>query len=164
MVFDLIFRHGWVFLLGINLINYFTLKSTSKKIISQKPDLENGYKSILNSYLIFSSIPWLIIGFGDLTSQITSIFDIFHPRTMNPVVIAFHLYIVMIMCLLVYWGLFRNGAKFLEKHPGVIQFRGSGIYENPTEAQIKRVIILCGIIAIGVLLSMWFSDFQIPKH
>ncbi|MES2810914.1 MAG: hypothetical protein V4670_00455 [Bacteroidota bacterium] len=130
--------------------------------IEENPEREIGYNTIFKNFLIFGSIPWLIIGIGNLSGLTKSIFDYFQPSNLNPIVLIFHFSIIIIWLLLLKFIFLNDGAVFLEKHPGIIRFKSPGFEnENLTSSQIKlfSIFIIVGGI-IGMIL-MW--NIQIPS-
>ena len=90
---------------------------------------------------------------GDLSGMTYDIFEFFFPGDMNPIVLIFHASIIFLWILSGWWIYFKNGAEFLERHPGLL--RTSGFGENITAKQLKIIfpfVILGGI--FGMVL-MW---------
>lgn len=161
---EILFKHFWILLLFGAVFNAFTLKKKTAKYILEKPERRSGYDSIFKNYLIFGTIPWLIIGIGNLTGATSSVFEYFQPAKMNPIVLLFHFSIVVIWILAIRFIFFNDGAKFLEDHPGVVVINSFGnVNENPTAKTIKLltgIMIIVGIIGMTI---MWFSVFPFPK-
>lgn len=72
---------------------------------------------------------------------------------MNPIVLLFHASIVAIWILSVRWIYFKDGAEFLERHPGLL--RG-----NPTAKSIKIFFPFMLIGGIAGMVMMWVMSFQ----
>lgn len=129
--------------------------------IKEHPEREIGYNTVFKTFLLYGSIPWLIIGIGNSSGLTNSIFDYFQPRDLNPMVLTFHFSIIVIWLLIVKFIFFKNGAAFLENHPGIIQFKGPG-FENKTlkSSQIKLFTIVMIVAGVIAMLLMW--NIQIP--
>ena len=80
---------------------------------------------------------------------------------MNPIVLLFHVAIVILWGLSIWWIYFRDGAAFIEKHPGLVQKSSFSGNHNVTAKQIKLfypLMLLGGIIA---MIMMWQMDMPI---
>ncbi|CAN5139913.1 hypothetical protein BH09BAC4_BH09BAC4_06300 [soil metagenome] len=154
---DLIFSYAWVLFIGVTVINYFIIKSRVQEHIDKNPDLKAGYDQILKAMLIYGTIPWLIMAIGSLTGLTNSVYDYLHPRTLNPVVLLFTLYIIVLWMLAARWIYFKNGADLLARHPGVFTIRGFGS-NSVTSTMIKIVFALALLGGIVGMTLMWLTD------
>ena len=156
-----IFKYIWVAFIVFPVINYFRTKTALKEITDSKPDLKEGYDKISKGLLIFSIIPWIIVGIGNLLESTQSIFDYFNPKTFNPFVLTFHFYLIVVFVLTTWWIYFNDGAVFLSKHPGFIRFQGFGSSKDITSPRtIKIFFALCLLGGIAALIMMWSMDFS----
>lgn len=157
-------QYIWILFILVNFFNAYLLRKKAAVFIEESPEKENGYKIIFKNFLIYGSIPWIIIGIGNTFGLTESVFDYFQPYKMNPIVLLFHFSILVIWILLIRFIFFKNGAKFLENHPGIIRVNSFGnINDNPSENTIKLITIvgiIGGIIAISI---MWFVTIPFPK-
>lgn len=158
---ELIFKYAWIFLIAVTVLNGFVLKYRSKKYIQENPELESGYDRFFKGWLIYGNIPWIIIMIGNLSGLTESIFEYFNPKAMNPMVLTFHLSIVILWILSIRWIYFRDGAEFIEKHPGLLRISGLKGVSDTSAKQVKLffpLMLLGGIIG---LILMWTMEFQI---
>lgn len=155
---EFIFRHCWIIFIAVTWINYFILKKDTQQYVNQNPSLKIGYDKLFKTMLIYGNIPWLIIALGDITGQTNSIFDFFKPKSFNPFVLTFHLYIIIIWVLLVRWLYFKKGAEFLIQHPGLIRIKGFGGAVAPTPTLIKIFFAIALLGGIAGLTMMWLFD------
>lgn len=158
---DIIFKYAWVMFIAVTIVNYFIFKSRTQEHIDKNPDLKAGYDKILRTILIYGTIPWVIIALGNLTGLTNTVFDYFRPRTLNPFVLAFHLYIIVIWILTVRWIYFKNGADFLVRYPGFVHIRGFGNSITPTSTLIKIFFALALFGGIAGMTMMWLIDFPL---
>ncbi len=154
---EIIFRHFWIMFIAVTVANAFILKNYSQKYIAEDPTLKKGYDDYFKGILFYGNIPWIIMGIGCLTGLTNGIPEYSSPREMNPVVLALDFSIIILWVLSFRWIYFRNGAEFLERHPGIF-FRPTILNKNGkvTARDIKRrysFILLCWII------MMWIMDF-----
>lgn len=143
--------------LAAMLVNGLILKTRIKEQSIKNPELKTGYNQFFRAVMFYGSIPWIIMMIGALGGMTVSTFDYFKPREMNPIVLIFHAYIILIWILTVRWLYFKKGAEFLEKHAGV------PTNKKMTAAEIKRTFPLALIGGIAAMVFMWFQDFPIPN-
>ncbi|UTW62341.1 hypothetical protein KFE98_20440 [bacterium SCSIO 12741] len=159
--FPFLSEYAWLLFIGVMLINLIGFKSRLKPYIEEKPEREAGYNQILKGFAFFGTLPWLVIGIGNLSGMTNSVFQYFQPRTLNPAVLAFHGTLLLIYILTIRWIFFKNGAEFMSQHPGIIRYQSfgkSGDLISPK--RIKTFFALSmggGIIALGM---MWTVDIQ----
>jgi hypothetical protein len=154
---DIISRYAWVLFIGVTVVNYFIIKSRVQVHIDKNPDLKAGYDKILKAILIYGTIPWFIMAIGSLTGRTNSVYDYFHPGTLNPFVLILHFYIIVLWILAVRWIYFKHGADILVRHPGVFTIRGFGY--SVTSTMIKTVFALALLGGIVGMTRMWIADF-----
>ena len=162
-VVELIFKNFWILFIPVSIINVLMMKSKTKKYIIEKPELKEGYDNYFKAFLFYGNIPWAIMAIGMLSGKTQSIFDFISPTGMNPIVIIFHGSIIVLWILLGRWVYFKNGAEFMENHPGLIQASGFNGKIDVTAKHVKRffpLMILGGVIA---MIVMWNVDFPIPN-
>jgi len=91
---------------------------------------------------------------GNISGMTNNTFEYFNPKIMNPMVLIFHASIIVLWILSVNWIYFKNGAEFIEKHPGLIKkssFRGN---TNVTAKQIKLFFPLMLLGGIAGMIMM----------
>lgn len=154
---ELIFKHGWIFLIAMTIINGFVFKYRSKKYILENPDLTDGYDKIFKGWLLYGNIPWIIMAIGDLTKITDGIWEYFNPRLLNPMVLIFHISIILLWVIGSKWIYIEEGAELLAKHPGLIQFHAFGTSKDITSSTTIKIIWTLGLIGgiIGMTM-MWF--------
>ena len=64
----------------------------------------------------------IVIGVGILVGGVQTVFDYMNPREGNPYVILFHITVVVLWALFVMWIYFGEGAEFLARHPGWLNY------------------------------------------
>lgn len=160
---EIVFKNIWVLFILVTIFNVFTFKKKTAKLVLVNPEKENGYQMIIKNMIFFGFIPWLIIGFGNTFGTTNSVFDYFQPAKLNPYVLLFHFSILIIWILLVRFVFFKNGAKFLENHPGLIVINNFGsVNENPSEKTIKMITVLALMGGIIGMIVMWVVEIPIP--
>lgn len=144
---NFIFDNGWVLFIFVTVFNAFYLKARSQKNIAKQPELKEGYDQLFKGYLIYSNIPWIVMGIGVLLGGVPGVFDFLRPRDGNIFVLAFYATVVILWILSIWWIYFKGGAEFLIKYPGVFN------------QDIKSPIllkVLFGVMLIGGIFGMAF--------
>ncbi|OYT15639.1 MAG: hypothetical protein B7C24_11990 [Bacteroidetes bacterium 4572_77] len=148
--------------IAVTIANGLILKYRSKKYIAQNPELEEGYDKYFKGWMIYGNIPWIIMMIGNLSGTTQNTFEYFNPKALNPMVLVFHFSIIILWILSARWIYFKNGAEFIENHPGLLQKSSFSGNTNVTAKQIKLffpLLLLGGIVGMGM---MWFMDFPTP--
>jgi hypothetical protein len=155
---EFIFKHGWIMIIPVLIINYLMMKSQIKEYADRDPGLKQGYNKIFKALFIYGSIPWIIMAIGDVTTFTHSVFDYFNPKSLNPFVLMFHASIIVIWILSCRWMYFKGGADFLVRHPGLVRIRGFGHSTIPTPGKIKIFFALALAGGIIGMTMMWIMD------
>jgi hypothetical protein len=58
-----------------------------------------------------STLPWIVMGLGQVTGGTATVWDYFRPQDMNPFVLAFVGSVVALSLAMVYWIFFMGGAQ-----------------------------------------------------
>ena len=149
---EFILKNFWIAFIVVTFLNALTFKFRSIKQIKEKPELEEGYNKIIKGYVIYGSIPWIIMGIGNLLSLTNSIFEYFNPSTLNPIVLLFHISIIYLWIISSIWLYKKDGASFLDKHPGILNMTGS---------QLKLLLPLCLVGGIAAMVAMWIVEVPV---
>ncbi len=160
---EIIFKHTWIMFIIFTVANGLIFKYRSKKYIAQNPDLREGYDKFYNGIMVYGNVPWVIMMIGNLTGVTHNTFEYFSPRDMNPMVLLFHFVILVLWIMAVRWIYFKDGAEFIEAHPGMIQRSGFGGTADVTAKQIKIFFPLILLGSIAGMAMMWIVDFPTPQ-
>ena len=160
---EIIFKHTWIMFIAVTIANGLIFKSRSKKYIREKPELEEGYNKYIKGWMIYGNIPWIIMMIGNLSGLTQNTFEYFNLRAMNPIVLLFHLSIIVLWILVVRWVYFKKGAEFFENHPGLIQISSFKGNTNVTAKQVYLLVLIMLLGGIGGMIMMWFMNFPPPQ-
>jgi hypothetical protein len=152
ILFWLLEKHFWLVVIGVNFLNGFLLKERFKPYIQQNPSLEEGYVKIYRGSVIYTSLPFLVIGIGVIFGSVESISDFFllGPNLYNPFILMFYVTLFTLWLLCAVWIFFLGGAEFLAEHPGV--FKNT----NPSPTEIKLYMTF-GVAGIAIFIIIVFS-------
>lgn len=147
-------KWAWLLFVFVTLANASIMKGRSKAHIRQDPSLERGYRTIINGFLFWGNLPWLVMGAGCLLGGIPSVFHFFDLRSGNPYVVAFFCTLFLIWGLGSYWLILRGGAESLVRHPGIIS----------REPRSAKMIILfwCVSVAAGLVFVVMALTQTLP--
>jgi hypothetical protein len=139
----------WLVAIGVTCMNAYLLRSRARTEIARNPALAEGYEQLLKGYLIALNLPWLVMGLGIMVGGTSSVFEYFDPRPGNPYVIAFHVTIIVLWALTIFWIYLAGGAEFLVKYPGVMNLE----IKSPLVLKLLIALMLLGGIAVEI--AMW---------
>src|SRR5215813_11393658 len=133
----------WVIAIGVTCVNAYLLRSRAQKEIERNPELAEGYAQLIKGYLVFVNIPWIVMGLGIIVGGTRGVFDYFEPRSGNPYVIAFHLTVLILWALIIFWVYLAGGAEFLIRYPGVMNLE----IKSPLVMKLLFALMLAGGVA-----------------
>ncbi len=148
---EFLFNQFWILLIIVMVVNGIIWKNNSKKYIEQNPELKEGYDKLIKGFLIYSIIPWIIMGFGMLTGITKSMEEFFYPQLLNPVVLIFNFYVAFVWIYGSYWIYFKGGAEMIIKHPGLIR---NSSYTNDENLNIKIIKFFWALMILGGIISL----------
>jgi len=155
---EILFTHTWIMFIAMTFANGIVLKYRSKKHITRNSELKKGYDNYFKGWIFYGNIPWVIMMIGSLSGMTQGTFDYLNPRSLNPIVLAFHFSIIVLWILSVRWIYFKNGAEFIETHPGLLQKTGFSGTTNVTAKQIKQFLPLMLFGGLIGMIIMWVMD------
>ena len=145
---ELIPKYFWIVLIVASVYNLLASQARIERGLKPGNELAEGYRRLFRGVLIWSNIPWVLMGVGILAGQVGSIFEFTMPSHGNPYVVFWFLAVAAELALGTWWLLLAGGAETLEKHPGV--------YMIPmwTAKTLKRVWL--------ALLAVYAAAFLLP--
>ena len=119
----------------------------AKKQIKLNPDLKEGYHKIIKGFLLWGNLPWIVMGIGCTVGGVTSGWRHINLHESSPYVLAFYASIALVWVLGSYWIFFRDGAKALVRHPGLLN------YDLKKPVWIKIMWVVCTLGAMFAIIS-----------
>lgn len=95
------------------------------------------------------NIPWVVMGIGILVGGVPSVLSFLRPREGNLFVFAFHMSILVLWALAIWWLYFNQGAEFLVKYPGVMNMNMESV------KFVKFYFAACMIGGVIGMIFMW---------
>jgi hypothetical protein len=117
-LFLVIARWFWVLCLLMSFVNAASFWSRARRRFEARPELREGYVTLVKGFLTWGNLPWVVMGIGSTVGGIHSVFAFFRPRDGNPYVLAYFGSVFLVGVLGTYWIVFRGGAQMLIDHPG----------------------------------------------
>jgi hypothetical protein len=137
--FSFVSKWLWAICIVMSFVNAAIVKSRVAPHIRANPDLEEGYRAIIKGMLIWTNVPFVVLGIRCIAGKIPSFFDIWRPRDGNPYIIAFYVSVALTWILGTNWIVFRGGAEMIVKHPGVMN----------VNVKSPRVVILLWFLSVA---------------
>lgn len=115
----LVFKHFWVALGVVTAINFGVAWQRSvRPRIERRPDLADGYRSLFWGMLLWTNVPWVLMGVGALRGDVPFVHEYFFPSKGDPAVLFWWAAMGVLALGGTAW-LFAGGAEKLEEHPGL---------------------------------------------
>jgi hypothetical protein len=108
--FALIGKYFWLMIIGVAVANYFLADRFGDSGAEEGVDgaLRRKY---LGWFWGLSIVPWLVMGYGQVVGGVPNVWALFRPQDRNPHVWAVYASILAVYAIVVYWVLFRDGAR-----------------------------------------------------
>jgi hypothetical protein len=160
-IFQFICRFFWAICIGMSFFLFRASKEVREQAIRDR-DFGLEHRKLRNKILIWTNIPWVIMGIGLLSGAVPSVWHFYRPRDLNPVVLAF-LGFTVIFWLVSIWWTFKGGAEKITEHD-LIAFYVLGKRKKLSPGQFKAIVIVC---ILGGLIGLYLSltrDVPIPPY
>ena len=100
-LFDFLSQYFWLVCIVVALFNFMV----SDRVLRRK---------YLGRFWGLSVLPWLVVGYAQITGAVPSIWAYFRPQDRNPYVWTFYGAILFVYGVIAYWILFMDGARIAE--------------------------------------------------
>jgi hypothetical protein len=108
-ILPLLSRYFWLLALAVSAYNYFRARRLLLR--SSKNEQAPAALSMFRLFAIAASLPWLVMGAGQVLGFTPSIWHYFRPQDGNPFVLAWLAVIFLLTALYAWWVLFAGGAQ-----------------------------------------------------
>jgi hypothetical protein len=146
-LFGVVNHYFWLLAIVISFVNAAIWWRRAQPQIEKSPQLEEGYRRLIRGWLIYSNIPWVVMGVGIVFGGIGGVFAYFNPSN-GPFVIAWYVSIVILWILSSTWLFAMRGAEKLIEHPGLLNLPSQSPFV------IKAFFLVClagGVIALTMI-------------
>jgi hypothetical protein len=107
--FRLISEYFWLIALGITVFNYRKARGVIATSISN--DQASEGETYLRRFALSASLPWIVMGLGQVLGFTPTVCYYFRPQDGNPFVIAWLVVVFGTACMYSWWVLFAGGAQ-----------------------------------------------------
>lgn len=112
--FDFIGRYFWLVAIAGAGLNYLLMDRLGNA--AEDAQVDRGLRRRYLGWLWgLTAVPFVVLGIGQLTGRVPSVWAIFRPQDGNPYVWAFFAAIALVYGIVAYWVLFRDGARIAEQ-------------------------------------------------
>ena len=160
--FRLISENFWVIALGFALVNYWRAR---RALVLNSPDrgstLENSLRSLRGlAWATFS--PWLLMGIGQLSGLVPSIWYYFRPQDGNPFVVLWFVAMFLMSASFAWWLFFAGGASRVDELH-LMELMGHYGRTRYSERSIK-LLALAGVLSIPLWVFLAIlTNTPLPK-
>ncbi|HUJ72542.1 MAG TPA: hypothetical protein VLZ30_09875 [Verrucomicrobiae bacterium] len=146
--------HLWLLFIFATCANAVCFRVRAREHAREHPELADGYAALIRGWLLWGSLPWLVMAAGLEFGHVPNIWHYFRPRGGNPFVLAWYACVVVLWILGLYWVFRRGGAEMLADHSRI--FRG----DLSSPGKVKLVCLLC--VAAGVAAFLFLLLMDVP--
>ena len=146
------FIHTGLFFIIVDLVFVAIQKIQAMLLAKKYPELQEDHNKLILGYMLFMSIPFLVMEVGTLVTDIPGLLLLFGLHEGNPYTLAIFVCLLLEYVFLLNWVWFRGGAEILYKSKlPFVSFR------HIPPRMIKIVVTLAvsgGIFAMAMLWTM----------
>lgn len=110
-IFPFISRHFWAICLAFLLFNYLAAERKISSSVTLSVAQLDAAKRYLRWFSLASTLPWLVMGWGQVVGGVPSVWHYFRPQDRNPYVLAWLASIFVLSVLYAVWVFFADGAR-----------------------------------------------------
>lgn len=159
--FRLISTYFWLIALAFSVFNYLRAgRDLSSAALSTGQESEA--RVYLRRLAIAGALPWFIVGVGQLTGHVPSIWHYFRPQDGNPFVTAWLVLMFLQACFFAWWVLFAGGAWKIREYKLMTVFGQSGAKPMP-DIWIKLLAALGPVFVLVWVFMAASMDAPLPK-
>ena len=163
-MFEIMSRYFWIVAIVVTGVNVAVFKARSARYVHAKPELAEGYATLIRGYLIWMNVPWVVMGFGCTVGGIPTVWHYFRPQDGNPYVLAWFASVFLLWIAGTYWLFLKGGAETLVKHPGAIHVHAPFTKSRDISSSLAIKLLWCACLLGGILgvAMMWSQDIPLP--
>lgn len=160
-LFDAVGRHFWLICLAISAYQYYAAGRGVNAGEDTGESMTERTKYV-QMFIGASTLPWIVMGLGQLTGSTSSVWDYFRPQDMNPFVLAFIGSVFALSVALLYWVIFMDGARKVSELK-LMHSYGFARSGPLTERQVKLFAAFGPIFVIAWIALCIFIDAPIQR-
>jgi len=151
---EILSRWFWLVFLAMIGINTLIFRQRARVDLGLHPERRGSYRRLLWGYLFWFSLPAIAAGGIILCGGAATLFQFSQPAVAGPAVAGWHLLLIILWFLLVFWIFGNGGAEELADHPAFL----SPSCSTPNAIRAWTAVAIAG----GVMaeLAMWNGVFR----
>jgi hypothetical protein len=158
--FRLISEYFWAIALVFSVFNYWKADQAAMKAVAPTKVLEA--KNYLRNFAAAGSIPWVIMGIGQVTGETPTVWHYFRPQDENFFVLAWLAAVFVLSGAFAWWVFLANGAQKVVEY-NLLAAVGQGVSKSPSERMVKLFAAL-GLITFPIwVYGAIYMNTPIPK-
>ncbi len=150
---DFVFKYFWAIIilttLGLVYKSWLLIRS---EVRSDKSKLEQ-YRRFLMHASVWLNLPWVLMGAGILTGEVSSLLDFLKPSEGNSFVTLWFICIGVLFLIGTYWVFFLKGAETLERNSGILMI------PRWSASNLRLFWILALLWNAGIVALLYFNAF-----
>jgi hypothetical protein len=158
---DVIFgRYAWLIFL-LSTVGFLWPSPRLRERLTNDAAFAEVDRSIRRKAFLWMSVPWVVMGFGQLIGGVPSVWHFFDPRHGGPWVLAFFFSIFALWIASAYWIFAGDGAGVIVDHQLVAAHGIRGPIElTPNRVRLFFALaLLGGLVAVGLMFT---GAFHVP--
>ena len=160
-LFEIFSRYFWL----ISLASGLQILRSSPRLrarIAAEPSFADEHRALRRRAFVWLSIPWLVMGFGQVIGGVPYVWNYFRPRDHNPWVLLFFVSVSTLWIVAARWIYFADGARKIAAHH-LLSIYGPRSVSPLTESGVKLFLSLALLGGIAGVIMMLIMDVPIPK-
>jgi hypothetical protein len=151
--FDLFAEYFWLICIAMSVIIFFLLSR-------DEPGDSTETRELRRKHLVWlwavSILPWLALGYGQVSGGIRNAWAILRPQALNPHVTGFYAAVLVVYLTFFFWVFFRDGAR-IAAQIRLFRFKVNGRWQALGEVWIKA---FAGVALPFFAFWLWFMARQ----
>lgn len=160
--FRLISEYFWLICLGVTWLNDRRANKQLGLLGGPSDARLHEARKYIRSFSVLSSLPWIVVGFGQVLGFTPSIWYYFRPQDGNPFVVAWLVLIVLLTFSVCGWLLLGGGARKVVDLKLVEAF-GKSRRGSPTVLAVKLYAVLSLAVIPLWIWGVLTMNAPIPK-
>jgi len=161
LLFELFGRYFWLISLAFGL-QALRPSPRLRDRIAAEPSFADEHRALRRKVLLWLSIPWFVMGAGQLIGGVPYVWNYFRPQDRNPWVLLFFASGFALWIVAAKWVYLGDGARKIAEHQLIAVYGPWGA--SPLTASRVKLSLGLGLLGgIAGVIMMFIMDVPIPK-
>ena len=103
------------------------------------------------------TVPWAVMGVGQVVGGVPNIWSFFRPQELNPYVWSWYVTSFLLSCGFAYWVLARDGSKYVLAL-NLVRVSGFNGEVQVSESGVRIIAVLAPLFTVVWVLLLWLVD------